>query len=127
LVKRIGRYTALSTLIEEYTHISIDGKILRATAKSGYKKSGFCLLRVWVSDHKLILGQQKVDSKSFKRTAVPDLLNCLDLIDSIVTIDAMACDVKNADLITSKQGHYILAWKITIKISVNKLVKGLSK
>jgi predicted transposase YbfD/YdcC len=101
----------LSTLNEQYTQINIDGKVLRATTKSGRKKSGLCLLSAWVSDHKLILGQQKVDSKSNEKTAVPDLLNSLDLKDGIVSIDAMACDVKNADLITSKQGHYILALK----------------
>lgn len=101
----------LATLNDDYTQINIDGKVLRATAKSGHKKSGLCLLSAWVSDHKLILGQQKVDTKSNEKTAVPDLLNSLDLKDSIVTIDAMACDVKNADLITSKQGHYILALK----------------
>lgn len=101
----------LSTLNQQYTQINIDGKVLRATAKSGHKKSGICLLSAWVSDHKLILGQQKVNSKSNEKTAVPDLLNNLDLKDSLVSIDAMACDVKNANLITSKQGHYILALK----------------
>ena len=54
----------LSTLNEEYTQINIDGKVLRATAKTGHKKSGLCLLSAWVSDHQLILGQQKVDTKS---------------------------------------------------------------
>jgi predicted transposase YbfD/YdcC len=101
----------LSTLNEEYTQINIDGKVLRATAQSGHNKSGLCLLSAWVSDHKLILGQQKVASKSNEKTAVPDLLNSLDLKDSIVTIDAIACDIKNADIITQKQGHYILALK----------------
>ncbi len=101
----------LSTIKEEYTQINIDGKVLRATANSGHKKSGLCLLSAWVSEHKLVLGQQKVASKSNEKTAVPDLLNSLDLKGSIITIDAMACDVKNADLITSKQGHYILALK----------------
>ncbi|MEA5141470.1 ISAs1 family transposase [Arcicella rigui] len=46
-----------------------------------------------------------------EKTAVPNLLNSLDLKDSLVTIDAIACNVKNADIITSKQGHYILALK----------------
>ena len=101
----------LSTFDQQYIQINIDGKVLRATAKSGHKKSGLCLLSAWVSDHKLILGQQKVDSKSNEKTAVPDLLKSLDLKDSIVTIDAIACDIKNADIITSKQGHYILALK----------------
>lgn len=101
----------LSTINEEYTQINIDGKVLRATAKSGHKKSGLCLLSAWVSDHKLILGQQIVDTKSNEKTAVPALLNGLDLKGSIVSIDAMACDVKNADLISSKEGHYLLALK----------------
>lgn len=101
----------LATIDEEYTQINIDGKVLRATAKSGHKKSGLCLVSAWVADHKLILGQQKVATKSNEKTAVPDLLNTLDLKDTIVTIDAMACELKNADLITQKQGHYILALK----------------
>jgi hypothetical protein len=54
----------LSTLKEEYTQINIDGKVLRATAKSGSKKSGLCLLSAWVCEHQLILGQQKVASKN---------------------------------------------------------------
>lgn len=87
----------LSTINEEYTQLNIDGKVLRTTAKSGHKKSGLCLVSAWVCDHKLILGQQKVDSKSNEKTAVPDLLKSLDLKDSIVTIDAIACDIKNAD------------------------------
>jgi predicted transposase YbfD/YdcC len=101
----------LSTINEDYTQINIDGKVLRATAKSGHKKSGLCLLSAWVADHRLIIGQQKVNTKSNEKTAVPDLLNSLDLKDSIVSIDAMACDVKNADIIVSKHGHYLLALK----------------
>jgi DDE_Tnp_1-associated/Transposase DDE domain len=101
----------LSTFNEQYTQIGIDGKVLRATAKSGSKKSGLCLLTAWVSEHELVLGQQKVDTKSNEKTAVPELLNSLDLRNSIVTIDAMACELKNADLIVSKAGHYILALK----------------
>ena len=46
---------------------------------------------------------------------VPNLLNSLDLKDSIVTIDAIAGEIKNVDLITSKQGHYILALKSNYK------------
>lgn len=101
----------LSTLNEQCTHIGIDGKVLRATAKSGSKKSGLCLLTAWASDHELVLVQQKVDTKSNEKTAVRELLNSLDLKNSIVTIDAIACELKNADLIVSKQGYYILALK----------------
>ena len=101
----------LSTINQSYQQINIDGKVLRSTAKSGAKKSGLCIVSAWVSDHKLVLGQQQVDAKSNEKTAVPKLLVTLDLVDSVVTIDAMACELKNADLIVSKQGHYILALK----------------
>jgi predicted transposase YbfD/YdcC len=112
----------LSTIDEAYTQINIDGKVLRATAESGHKKSGLCLVSAWVAEHKLILGQQKVATKSNEETAIPDLLNTLDLKDSIVTIDAMACELKNADLITQKQGHYILALKRAANRNNNKII-----
>ncbi len=75
------------------------------------KKSGSCLLSAWVSDRKLVLGQQKVDTKSNEKTAIPELLKSLDLKDSIVTIDVVACGIKNADIITSKEEHYMLVLK----------------
>lgn len=101
----------LSGLQEELTHISVDGKVLCATAKAGQKKSGICLVSAWVAEHRLVLGQAKVDSKSNEKTAIPELLGSLDLADSLVSIDAIACERKNADLIVGKQGHYLLALK----------------
>lgn len=101
----------LSSIQEQLTHISIDGKVLCGTAKSGKKKSGICIVSAWVSEHRLVLGQQKVDTKSNEKTAIPTLLENLDLTDSLVTIDAIACEQKNADLIVEKQGNYLLALK----------------
>lgn len=40
--------------------INIDGKVLRATAKSGAKKSGICIISAWVANQHLVLGQEKV-------------------------------------------------------------------
>ncbi|GAB3519553.1 ISAs1 family transposase [Emticicia fontis] len=101
----------LSTINEDYTQINVDGKVLRATAKSGSNKSGICLISAWVSEHELVLGQQRVDGKSNEKTAIPELLDKLDLENSIVTIDAIACEHKNADLIATKNGYYVLALK----------------
>lgn len=101
----------LSSIQEQFTHISIDGKVLCGTAKSGKKKSGICIVSAWVSEHRLVLGQQIVDTKSNEKTAIPALLENLDLADSLVTIDAIACEQKNADLIVEKQGNYLLALK----------------
>lgn len=101
----------LSELGQAYNHIGIDGKVLCGTAKSGQKKSGICIVSAWSSEHCLVLGQEKVDAKSNEKTAIPALLDGLDLEGSIVTIDAMACEKKNADLIVEKKGSYILALK----------------
>lgn len=101
----------LSSLQEELTHISVDGKVLCGTAKAGQKKSGICLVSAWASEHRLVLGQARVDGKSNEKTAIPELLGSLDLAGSLVSIDAIACERKNADLIVGKEGHYLLALK----------------
>jgi predicted transposase YbfD/YdcC len=101
----------LSELSSAYNHIAIDGKVLCGTAKSGQKKSGICIVSAWASEHCLVLGQAKVEAKSNEKTAIPELLENLDLKESIVTIDAIACEKKNANLIVEKGGNYILALK----------------
>lgn len=117
----------LASLHEDLTQISIDGKVLCGTAKSGFKKSGICIVSAWVSEHQLVLGQQKVDDKSNEKTAIPDLLNSLDLSNSLVTIDAIACEQKNADLIVEKKGNYILALKKNNKHIYQQASERMSK
>ncbi len=101
----------LSSVDEELTQINIDGKVLCATAKPGFRKSGVCIVSAWVSEHKLVLGQQKADGKSNEKTAIPDLLDSLDLTGGLVSIDAIGCERKYADSIVEKKGDYLLALK----------------
>lgn len=96
---------------ESLTQISVDGKVMRATAKAGKKKSGLCIVSAWVSEHCLVLGQERVADKSNEKTAIAALLNSLDLGDSLVSIDAIACEQTNADRIVEGGGHYLLALK----------------
>lgn len=93
------------------SQLNIDGKVLRATAKGGKKKSGLCIVSAWAGEHRLILGQEKVASKSNEKTAIPDLLQTLELSNTLVSIDAIACEQSNAELIVEKKGHYLLALK----------------
>ena len=65
--------------------INIDGKVLRGTAKSGKKKSGLCLVSAFVSGQGLSLGQVAVDSKSNEKTAIPLLIEKLDIKNVIVS------------------------------------------
>jgi predicted transposase YbfD/YdcC len=92
-------------------HVGIDGKVLRATATSGQKKSGLCIVSAWASEQGLCLGQLRMDSKSNEKTAIPELLRELDLERAIVSIDAIACNGPVAETIVGKGGDYILALK----------------
>jgi predicted transposase YbfD/YdcC len=93
-----------------YSLINIDGKRL-CNAGEGGKKSFIHLVNAWSSDNELILGQIKVDSKSNEITAIPQLLDLLELEGAIVSIDAMGCQTDIAHKIIEKQGNYLLAVK----------------
>jgi predicted transposase YbfD/YdcC len=69
----------LSFVEGNLSQINIDGKVLRATAKSGAKKSGICIISAWVANQHLVLGQEKAKGKSNEKTAIPELLKSLDL------------------------------------------------
>ena len=58
-----------------------------------------------------MLGQVKVEDKSNEITAIPALLNLLDLTGNIVTFDAMGTQAKIADLIIQQGGDYVLSLK----------------
>jgi predicted transposase YbfD/YdcC len=95
----------------DFYQLNIDGKVLRATGEGGKKHSGICLVSAWVEKQRLVMGQQKVDSKSNEKTAIPALLESLDLQEALVSIDAVACSEAIAQTITRKGGHYLLALK----------------
>ena len=98
----------LATLMPQ---IEVDGKVLRATAKAGHKKSALCVVTAWAGEQRLVLGQEKVATKSNEKTAILTLLEVLDLKGALVSIDAIACEIKNAELIVAGEGHYLLALK----------------
>jgi predicted sugar kinase len=91
--------------------ISIDGKVLRGTNTSGKKKGGICLVSAWACEQGLSLGQVKVSDKSNEKTAIPVLLESLDLKGALVSIDAIATTQATAAQIVVKEGDYLLALK----------------
>lgn len=91
--------------------INIDGKILRATGKRGKKTAALCLVNAWLSDHCLSLGQVKTDKKSNEKTAIPEILETVDIGGALVSIDAMGCHENIAELIREQGGDYLLALK----------------
>src|SRR3954470_13576664 len=91
--------------------IPIDGKTAR---RSGRRRSGLAplhLVTAWASANHVSLGQVAVDEKSNEITAIPRLLELLDLSGALVTIDAMGCQKEIAAQIVTGGGDYLLAVK----------------
>jgi predicted transposase YbfD/YdcC len=90
-------------------HVAIDGKTLRG---SGSAKLGpLHLVSAWATAQHLTLGQVAVAAKSNEITAIPALLELLDLNGALVTIDAMGCQKALAQKIIDQGGHYALTVK----------------
>lgn len=91
--------------------VAVDGKTLR---RSHDRNSGLGPLHVvsaWASDRGVTLGQVATDEKSNEITAIPQLLEILDLQEAIVTIDAAGCQKTIAAQIVQQGGDYVLALK----------------
>lgn len=95
----------------DFYQINIDGKVLRATGQRGKKTAAACIVSAWVSEHLLSLGQVKVDKKSNEKTAIPQIIEVIDIKDCLVSIDAMGCHSSIANLIRANKGDYLLALK----------------
>ncbi|HEV2601207.1 MAG TPA: ISAs1 family transposase [Candidatus Babeliales bacterium] len=89
--------------------IAIDGKALRGSKRLDIQ----CLHSVsaWCHENGLILAERQTESKSNEITAIPLLLESLDLKGNTVTIDAVGCQKSITKLITRKKGNYVLGFK----------------
>jgi len=90
--------------------VAIDGKALCGTREPG-TKAIVHMVSAWAEGNGLVLGQRKVDEKSNEITAIPKLLDALELSGTVVTIDAMGCQRSIAGKIVEKKADYILAVK----------------
>jgi predicted transposase YbfD/YdcC len=92
-------------------HICIDGKTARASLDRTAEQNPLHVVSAWATDQGLLLGQVAVDEKSNEITAIPKLLEMLELKGALVTIDAMGCQREIAATIHDKGGDYLLAVK----------------
>jgi predicted transposase YbfD/YdcC len=110
--------------------VPIDGKTLRRSFDTELDQSAIHIVSAWATSNRLVLGQIKVDEKSNEITAIPELIDALDLTDCVVTIDAMGCQKQIASRIRAKGAHYILALKKnqgTLYTDVHELFHQLRK
>lgn len=87
--------------------IAIDGKHLRGAARN----QKVHLVSAWDSLRSLFVGQVKAAEKSNEITAIPELLDVIDVKGATVTIDAAGCQTKIVDKIKEGGGHYFIALK----------------
>nr|WP_080729721.1 ISAs1 family transposase [Vibrio vulnificus] len=91
--------------------IAIDGKTLRGSYDRSKGKGTIHMVNAFATANGMSIGQQKVDSKSNEITAIPKLLDLLDVKGCLITIDAMGCQKKIAQKILDKEADYLLAVK----------------
>src|SRR5215203_4822975 len=91
--------------------VAIDGKTSRRTRDMTIDLAPLHIVSAWSSANRLILGQVRTDKKSNEITAIPLLLEMLDLKDCLVTIDALGCQTAIADTIIAQEADYVLACK----------------
>ncbi len=89
--------------------VALDGKALRRAREKNHSLPH--IVSAWARENGLALGQVKANDKSNEITAVPELLQVLELQGCIVTIDAMGCQRKIAEKIIDCGADYVLALK----------------
>lgn len=91
--------------------IAIDGKTLRRSFDTANSKAAIHMVSAWATANHISLGQVVVDAKSNEITAIPKLLEMLELSGAMVTIDAMGCQTEIARRIVGAGADYCLAVK----------------
>jgi predicted transposase YbfD/YdcC len=91
--------------------VAIDGKQARRSYDKKNRKAAIHMVSAWACQNGVVLGQQKTDTKSNEITAIPQLLDILELKGCIVTIDAMGCQRDIAKKIRECDADYVLALK----------------
>lgn len=107
--KLFREWVASIVKISQPQVIAIDGKNSRHSFDKNKKMTH--IVNVLATESLVVLGQVKVDEKSNEITALPKILEWLDVKGHIVTIDAMGCQFEIANLILKKEGNFIFSLK----------------
>lgn len=91
--------------------ISIDGKAIKSATNKINNGNIPYIVSAFIGEIGLSIGQIKVNDKSNEITAIPDLLDLLDIKDAIITIDAIGTQENIINKIVNKKGHYVLPVK----------------
>lgn len=95
--------------------VAIDGKTLRGSFDHAHRSLPIHLVHAWDRANGLMLGQVAVDDKSNEITAVPALLELIDVQGAVVSLDAMHCQKDTAQAISRAGADYLLQVKANQK------------
>jgi len=90
-------------------NVNLDGKTICGSKNAEHK--AYHVVSAWVAESGITLGELAVEEKSNEITAIPDLLDLIDVEGDIVTIDAMGCQTDIAKKIRERKADYVLALK----------------
>jgi predicted transposase YbfD/YdcC len=107
----LGRWSAELVKTCQGKQIAIDGKALRRSFQHAWKKMGLQMVTAYCVDDSLVLGQSAVEEKSNEITAVPKLLDMLDVSGAVITVDALNTQKTIAKQIIDGGGDYVMALK----------------
>jgi predicted transposase YbfD/YdcC len=91
--------------------VALDGQTLCGSGDSRQGLRPLHLVRAWATQNRLVLGQQACAEKSNEITAIPKLLQLLELSGAIVTLDAMGCQTEIVETIRERGADYVLTVK----------------
>lgn len=91
--------------------IAIDGKTLRRSVDKSNNKAAIHMVSAWCDANHMVLGQLATEEKSNEITAIPALLEMLDIEGAVITIDAMGCQKAIAEKVVDGNADYVLQVK----------------
>jgi predicted transposase YbfD/YdcC len=107
-------FRAWIAAVEERTEgqvVALDGKQVRRSHDRALGKQAIYMVSAWASENGLVLGQRKVDDRSNEITAIPQLLDVLEVSGCIVTTDAIGCQTAIAEKVIENDADYVLVVK----------------
>jgi len=87
--------------------IAVDGKTARGSRDRKNNRNPLRIVSAWACANRMVPGQQATDDRSNEITAIPKLLELLELKGCIVTIDAMGCQRAIAEKVIDKKADYV--------------------
>ena len=94
---------------EEGKVIAVDGKTIRGSGSESYK--AYHAVSAFTTENQLVLGELVTEEESNEITAVPELLDSLNIENSIITADAMSCQKEIVKRIQEGKADYVIGLK----------------